>query len=428
MAKATYVCLSDREFENKQYHYDFIDKFVSNCKPQGMWFSLPSENEEYESTWHEFLCSGYISGITRFCDEDGITSVIKCQIKDNSFVVSSSNIVDELKKVINEDSTDETNISKRQKLLNLVRQKYNMPAIEHVILNVDGSGIYGLKNILIPNTEERKKRRAFSEITNCFFKYPSKIEAAEKEFGIEYKYYIPKGYNFDITDVHKDILDILEEFVKGTSVDEIFSKYPPTRLRYFANLCKSTEVSDLLFELEEDEEYSSKFNKYFRDNRTWDMELLFQDEEFIALIGDDFRKRLAQTAESLKGIPKHVIEEYRKMFEESSSLGEINEKINRNYPIEKSDAYMVAEGITECFSGMVNNSFCGDDLDMPSLAVFDTGCIQVISQEHKKLFTREQIIDAINKNIEILKERPEYGKVIKSQIDKLQKNFYVDFE
>lgn len=116
------------------------------------------------------------------------------------------------------------------------------------------------------------------------------------------------------------------------------------------------------------------------------------------------------------------------MFEESSSLGEIKEKINRNYPIEKSDAYMVAEGITECFSGMVNNSFCGDSLDMPSLAVFDTGCIQVISQEHKKLFTREQIIDAINKNIEILKERPEYGNGIKSQIEKLQKNFYVDFE
>ena len=140
----------------------------------------------------------------------------------------------------------------------------------------------------------------------------------------------------------------------------------------------------------------SQIKEYFDEDDESHMSLMSlfmpsQDEVFLRML---FEKK---EIDEFNLTDSNAIETYKQIISEANSLEEYNVLLSEKckiIPILNPQTELIAD----CFSGCINYEIF-DSYDIPSLAVFDTDCIEVLSQRKENIFGEQELDDYEEYNI-----------------------------
>ncbi len=124
-----YVNISDKEFEHSTYDETKPSPF--GYKPTtGFWFSLPSDDPDYFSKWDE---------VYKIVDKKN-RYVTTAKIKPTTYILNPEEdeiILEGFQEFVKKSKTQLSVGQKRRLLVELIKQKKNLPDIEHIICQID---------------------------------------------------------------------------------------------------------------------------------------------------------------------------------------------------------------------------------------------------------------------------------------------------
>ena len=431
--KTEFVCLSTKEFENCEYQYKGHIFF----KPKNaMWFSLPESSDGMTCGWHRFLVERAPDLISKFCKEDGTTNVISAKLKD-IIIVKPNEIMSVFEPVKHEMEMKWESSEKegRDKLLEEVKKKFNMPDAKGVILDVD-DGLESIFKLFYPElfANNNFNPYAFPTISNIAQKF--------QEYGPFY-YLNPHNSQVWENQLHeyKKFTKLITECLCGSDnleegklnpidvrmLNPILMKlyhcsdknidasrmYPHIKSLPYINLKKYSSkesVMHILEHVEASNEEKEKLLSLYDESKN--IRDVFENEIFFSLMKNELLKDFSEfvdkvrqnniliddltifTEESWPQRASYELSgmEFLKLYSEEKIKGEVSsveDRMNR-----------ISYNITSYFSGMINKSYIDCGLELPSLAIFDTNCLDVISQKEQVLFSKEQLIEGIEQNVE----------------------------
>ena len=427
-----FICLSDKPFINREYSYTG----ALGLKPKnGMWFSFPSKANGMVSGWHEFLCERAPDLISRFCNEDGATNVISAKLKD-TIIVTTSELIDVFKEAKKNIWYDSEDAEKRKCLLETVKTRFNISNANHLILDVDDGGFESvfelfysdfLKNpdpcsVLPKFILKKVQEEGLQYYLNPYSTKTGKEQLNEYEKSAKLITECLCGSNnleeseVWYADVYRlsCIFNATNEIKRGRDISRLH--LGPTSYLQYINLKKYSSKESIMQILEHvdasQEEKEKLLSKY---DTAHSKESIFDDQTFWSLLKDELFKDYAEFADNIMKnniyLPNLSFIEatwFKKLHYPSIVNGTefFNILVEQEKYYEQNNMqhfiYGIPSDITSFFSGMINRSYVDHGLDIPSLVVFDTDCLNVVEQKEQVLFSREQLIDGITQNVKTL--------------------------
>lgn len=423
-----FVCLSDKPFRDGKYSYTG----ALGLKPKnGMWFSLPSKSNGMVSEWHEFLCDKSPDLISRFCSEKGTTNVISAKLKD-TIIIKTSELIDAFKEAQKNLPFDGKEDEKRKCLLEAVKAKFDISNAKHLILNLDDGGFESVFDLFYPDSLKKEPRFIMCKFIpkkvqeggllyylNPYSTVTGKIQLNEYEKTARLITECLCGSNdleaseLNFSDVRAlgDILNASSLVKRGRGFSEL---YPDCTCLPYINLKKYSSKESIIQILEHvdasQEEKEKLLSKY---DRAINKKSIFEDQTFLSLMKDELFKDYSEFIDNVKKNDIYLpdlsgLESkwYRTHPSQVSGTEFFNILVEEEKDSEQSMAKdfinKIPMNITSFFSGMINHSYVDHGLDIPSLVVFNTDCLNVVEQKEQVLFSREQLIDGITQNVNTL--------------------------
>lgn len=370
--KTKWINLSTKQFESKKYQNPEEPGFSTILKPKtGLWFSLPS-NRGFVSEWGEFL-NREKWGQESVLDEEGETNIITAELKESSYMVELEEWFKDIVEEIQGIDRNLSNEEKRAKLLERVRQVTGNHEINYLIFKLRERDFDSIIDIYVNNILNEKEQREY------------RIEKTERTF-------------IEDEDVMKCVINRDYKSFKKCIQDKI------QLLKTLENL-QELEYEELKKYLDFDNDIRIKNTILSRTIETANEELieLFmenQDKEqgcskFLELIDEETRRDiLKHSIDVYKGKYSHLtVEDLNEYVNFISECNTWEEYKNRNELPEggtmRIDHQLAISWVTDYFSGCMNSENI-NGYDMPSLAVFDTECIEVLSEEKRRIFESEK--------------------------------------
>ena len=338
-----WICLSNKSFENRKYEKYNVDSIPYFKPVGGMWFSLPTNNK-YISEWGEFLKNS--DDFSGFIDEEGNTNVITAKLKNDTYLVKleewKDTIIDVLKTTPQEITCDE----KREILLNKIREKTSDSKIKYTIFDI--------------------KEEEFFQIEEMYYEQSGDMIKKEKE---------AKGF-----ESAEDI------FISKFGFNNFFEKFPEVKENVFLNIELFKSINEKQFSLK-----YSDIESYLDNNIKEEIENFKIEKDFneITVTEDDIVEYITEYVKKHYGfLDFDYIKEYGQFISEIDNVYEYRNKRKEKTELRLKKNKEI-DWLVEYFNGTINQKNI-TGYDMPSLAIFDTNCLDVLLERKEKIFEERE--------------------------------------